>query len=369
MPYLINNHSFEIMKTDPQLHVRSFMQSMLFLGASFILLLPTSIHGFSSVSLSQCQKYIVAERQICIPTRLYVGAEVEDIDEPSEQSKSRFSRFRRKESDSKKEKSILMTFTGEHAFGTSPLEILQEKGTSLDDASILLDEFFSEQEFRSLLFPKNNATILDGKLNKKMFDIWCSEAKRLGGDEMSGPSVVKEGFSLRLQDSLDEKYQLMRISATLQLPSLQVTSESIIGVKLIISSANRQKNNPFPELQFTLLDSQVIPSGSRAAKWVFNQIMKYRDSTSSFTRLTAKKTGEKIVLTNDAKLGIGIQIPPMIAKVIPSLDVSQYEEQGSLSIQRLLEKDLEPALADFKEKFETFASEKLVKLEVIKQTT
>lgn len=353
-----------MMKKDPQLHVRSFKQSILFLGASFILFLPISIHGFSSASLSQHQKCIVVESQFFTPTRLHVGSE-KDIDDTSEKSKSRFSRFRRKGFDSKHEKSIHMTFTGEHAFDTSPLEIIKEKETSIDDAALLLDEFFSEQKYRSLLFPKNNATILDGKLNKKMFDIWCSEAKRLGGEDVLGPSVLKEGFSLRLQDSQDEKYQLMRISATLQLPSLQVTSESIIGVKLMLSSAN-QKNNPFPELQFTLLDSQVIPSGSRAAKWVFNQIMKYRDSTSSFTRLTAKKTGEKIVLTNAAKLGIGIQIPPMIAKVIPSLDVSQYEEQGSLSIQRLLEKDLEPALADFKEKFETFASEKLVKLEVVK---
>ena len=87
--------------------------------------------------------------------------------------------------------------------------------------------------------------------------------------------------------------------------------------------------------------------------------MKSRDSTSSFTQVTAKRIGEKdIAFTTDARLGINIRIPSAALKYMPSVNVHKFEEQGSKSIQKLLEKDLEPALVSFRNAFETFAAKK-----------
>mmetsp|Transcript_15351 Transcript_15351/g.22501 ORF Transcript_15351/g.22501 Transcript_15351/m.22501 type:complete len:373 (+) Transcript_15351:22-1140(+) len=258
-----------------------------------------------------------------------------------------------------------MTFLGEKRVVTSPVPMPY-------DATVL-DEFFSEDKYRNLLFPKNDATIFRGSIPQNLIDTWRKEAE-LGG--ATGPVVLtnKDG-TIELSNSSAEHQKIIKITTLLQMPSLQIRSESTIGVKLLLSDrkGNGSKSNEiFPEFQFTLLKSDLIPEGSTAAKWIFNQLIQYRDSTSSFTRVTAEilrgtddnhgggdiTRTKNIVFTTDARLETKIHIPAAVLKYLPAVNVSKYEQQGSESIQRLLEKDLEPALVGFRNAFKTFAEEK-----------
>ena len=291
---------------------------------------------------------------------LFVSAPLNVLTEekPLTKKRSRFSRFtrtraNRRESDSESSNSVLMKFTG--------TEHVETPVVTLPDDSTLLDEYFSMNEYRSLLFPDNNATMMERTITDDLFTTWCNEAKKGGA---SGPKVKaninKLGGrqTLELHDTNTEKVEIMKITAVLNMPSLEVRSESIIGVKLLLSETDQSRDS-FPELQFTLLDSKLLLEGSKTVTWIFNQLMKYRDSTSSFTRVTAETTGEnEIVFTTDARLGINIRIPSAVLKILPSVNVEKFEEQGSLSVQKLLEKDLEPALVSFRNKFETFVNEK-----------
>jgi hypothetical protein len=260
--------------------------------------------------------------------------------------KPRFTRFGiKRKQDDHDPSAIHMTFIGtKHV--TTP-------SVPLPGTAPLLDDYFSMQEYRALLFPNNNATVFDGPISDELFATWCREAE-LGG--ATGPTLKTNGGILELYNSETEKQQIMKITAVLQMPSLQIRSESIIGVKLLLSKRDKS-NDVFPELQFTLLDSQLIPDGtSVAAKWIFNQLMKYRDSTSSFTRVTAERTDERqIAFTTDARLETRIHIPSSILKFLPTVDVAKFEQTGSESIQKLLEKDLEPALLGFRNAFKTFS--------------
>jgi len=261
----------------------------------------------------------------------------------AEEGLSRFVRFGR----SKKEEddgAIHMTFAGQQNVVTDPV--------SFHGDSNVLDDYFSIDEYRQLLFPNNDATLLGRNISPELFQRWCKEAE-VGG-KGKGPivkSLPNDESKLQLHDSINEKVHLMKISAKLQMPNLQVTSETIIGVKLLLS--RREMNRDLmPELQFTLLDSKLVPEGGKTVKWIFDQIMKYRDSTSSFTQVTAKRVDkDNIVFVTDARLETRIHIPKGILKYLPSVNVEKFEEQGSASIQKLLEKDLEPALVSFARQF------------------
>mmetsp|Transcript_807 Transcript_807/g.1681 ORF Transcript_807/g.1681 Transcript_807/m.1681 type:complete len:348 (+) Transcript_807:46-1089(+) len=265
------------------------------------------------------------------------------------QPTARFTPFgrKRKQDADDDASAIHMNFIGtEHV--TTPSVPLPEDATVMDD-------YFSIEEYRALLFPKNDAKILNGPISDEMLTTWCREAELGGG---TGPSVkTNRRRKIELYDSETEKQHVMKITAALQMPSLEIRSESTIGVKILLSDKSKDS---FPEIQFTLLDSQLIPAGSSVpAKWIFNQLMKYRDSTSSFTRVTAERVDEKhIAFTTDARLETRIRLPSAVLKFLPSVNVSKFEQTGSESIQKLLEKDLEPALLDFRNAFKIFCDEK-----------
>ncbi len=284
-----------------------------------------------------------------IISKLYVSTTPIFEETPATENRSRIHKFGRRKR-AEPPNSVLMKFTG--------MKRVETPAIALPDDVAALNEYFSNPEYRALLFPDNDAKILGRTITNDMFTTWCNEAKAGGA---SGPAVkaninaMTRRKTLELYDTENEKVEVMKITASLNMPSLEVRSESTIGVKLILDD---QSN--FPELQFTLLDSQLILEGSKAAKWIFNQLMKYRDSTSSFTRVTVKKSGEKdIVFTTDARLGINIRIPSAVLKLLPStVNVEKFEEQGSQSVQKLLERDLEPALISFRDQFEACVNEK-----------
>merc|ERR1739844_860713 len=120
-----------------------------------------------------------------------------------------------------------------------------------------------------------------------------------------------------------------------------------------------EQETNMPEYQFTLLESKLIPVGPTPLVWLFNQISKYQDATSSFTRVKAIPKGwNEIQFITDARLAIRIRLPPKVLKVL-KFNVSKFEEQGSASIQKMLENDLEPALNGFCQTFQLYSMERM----------
>ena len=310
----------------------------------------------SSFSLSKPSSRISNQQM-----KMYVSDNSGPNAAPVAKKRSRLSRLQRprfgrtKKDIGSSTSGVPMVFTGERKVKTSPVSIQ-------DDVSVL-NEFFSNNEFRGLLFPDNNAKCLERTLSDDLYTKWCNEAVISGA---SGPEVKavnqNDDSVFELLNTDIEKVEMMKITALLNMPSLQIRSESIIGTKLLLGGNGRCTKN-FPELQFTLLDSQLHLEGSKAAKFIFNQIIKFLDSTSSFTRVTLESTSEGAVFTTAARLGINIRIPSL--KFLPSANVGKFEQQGSQSIQNLLEKDLEPALISFRDAYEIFAQEKIVANEIL----
>lgn len=238
--------------------------------------------------------------------------------------------------------SIQMHFAGSQKVTSVPISI-----SSKENAQIIVKDYFMQDNYRDLLFPNNNATKWETPLPIEMYRTWCDQAESNG---CTGPNVVETLFGeAQIVNTKDELASVIKISVNMHFPGLKILSESYIGVKVLAKALS------FPEYQFTLLRSDLIPEGNPAVMWTFNQIIKYRDSTSSFTRVTVEdKGGGSIVFVTDARLGTTISIPAGILQFLPMLDIEKYEKQGSNSIQKLLEKDLSPALNNFAESFRSY---------------
>ena len=288
----------------------------------------------------------------------------------------------------------MMTFIGTRHVITEPIVIPTLSSNQL------LHTFFTNDNNRNLLFPNNNAVSLNlleyltaknedsrnnynyDDNNKMLYDFdnneiinrWRKEAQ-LGGGE--GPtihditsSIIQSTSSSNYQhNNNNNKLALFKIDALLQMPGLKITSQSTIGMKLIF-------NNDYPEYQFTLLDSELIPNGPKPIVWLFNKLTKYRDSTSSFTKVRVERVTnhssihfsastssrdswhgdsmsdeETIVFVTDARLETRMHLPPKLLKVLPNVNIAKFEKQGSEAVQKLLEKELEPALYGFRDAF------------------
>ena len=162
------------------------------------------------------------------------------------------------------------------------------------------------------------------------------------------------------------KQCMFQIKAPLDFPGLKITSQSTIGMICVTSSETTTTHN-LSEYQFTLLDSKTIPQGPKPLVWLFNQISKYQDATSPFTRLKAISSHEsknEIQFVTDARLAIQIQLPAKLLRILP-ISRTKFEEQGSESIQKLLENDLEPALNGFCQGFQKYSLERELELESV----
>jgi len=269
-------------------------------------------------------------------------------DTSSHNKRPRLSRFSRRRKENKDGSSIEMRFTGRHRV-SSP--------TISDPKDVrVLDEFFAVQKNRNLLFPYNDASSSNAPPTKTQIHTWTREAE-LGG--CNGPVLDRAARYPVLRNDRSIRQTIFQISAPLQMPGLKIVSESTIGMKLLLANDD---NGVSPEYQFTLLHSKVIPQGPLPVVWLFNQLMKYRDTTSSFTRVRAETVGsnsERLAFVTEARLETSIRLPSKILKVLPNVDVRKFEEQGSEAVQKLLEKDLGPALCVFCTAYEAYAKEQL----------
>ncbi len=289
------------------------------------------------------------------------------------------------------------------------MESCERETTKTKSLTALLNEFFSNDSNRNLLFPSNNAESLNNVgeydyeeeqlISQEFVEKWATEAKLGGG---KGPTVVQIGtskdggnqplYKLVNEESVDggahfEKQSIFKIDALLQMPGLQIISESTIGMKLLLPShvppptttpenqkAGLQNDNEviiFPEYQFTLLESNLKPKGRAPVVWLFNKLTKFRDSTSSFTKVSVEKVTnnqeqeqqeqqqQQIVFVTDAKMETRMHLPSKLLKVLPNVNIAKFESQGSASVQRLLEKELGPALNGFGRAFRAVINEEI----------
>lgn len=240
---------------------------------------------------------------------------------------------------------VQMSFLGEKMVTTSPVPFTSSKD---------VQDFFIQERFRNLLFFRNDVTTVHCPTNDMMCR-WSSELKLGGGAELDNIDGSLE---------LGPNESIIRIKTNLSMPGLQIMTINTIGAKLLLeqpgvegdgASCNIHVDTGLPEYQFTLLESELVPEGAPPLVWLFNKLIRFRDTTSSFTRVRVNNAGgvdcDKVIFTTQARLETRIQIPQKSMIAIPGVDVAKFERQGSKSIQKLLEKELEPALNEFRSEF------------------
>lgn len=238
----------------------------------------------------------------------------------------------------RKDGTVNMVFTGKKTVSTEPIP--------MPDNMQALDDFFLKEEHRNLLFFRNEARNVPNPTAEQMRK-WLEEASKVGDGDFGGILTRDQN-------------QVIQMKAPLSFPGLSLLTESTIGARLLLPG-QANTNVEYPEFQFTLLDSHLTAKGPAPLVWLFNKLTKYRDSTSSFTRVRAMNAGgvncDKIVFTTEARLETRIHIPSVVLKLLP-VDVYKFEQQGSAAVQKLLEKELEPALLGFQDAYLKWISTK-----------
>jgi len=202
---------------------------------------------------------------------------------------------------------------------------------------------------RNLLFLRNEVANAPDP-SQMQIQIWSDQAKLAGGSS---------DFSTQ---SSCEYNQLLKMKASMHLPGLEIISVTTIGAKLLTSNPyDANSTGLLPEYQFTLIDSQLTPQGAAPLVWIFKQLIRYRDSTSSFTTVRAEYVDEgyagTIVFTTEARLETQIAIPQLAVRIL-SIDLEKYEKQASAAFQSFLSKELEPALFAFRDAYLDWISSK-----------
>lgn len=260
-----------------------------------------------------------------------------------------------------------MKFVGTKRVSTVPVATNSSAGhTTLVQC---MNEFFMDESKRNLLFPSNNAETLDmTQVSDELLQRWSKEA-HLGGGE--GPTTTSRNTmdgtnNSDRNDTPTTKQAVFKIDALLQMPGLKIISRSTIGMKLLLFEHN------YPEYQFTLLDSNIFPQESSTPSpviWLFNKLTQYRDTTSSFTRVRIVDDDQEENGTNhisfitDARLETRMHLPQRLLNILPNVNIGNFERQGSDAVQKLLEKELEPALNAFCDTFCIFMETKLKSIE------
>jgi len=220
------------------------------------------------------------------------------------------------------------------------LKKLSSPPASLPQSSKSLAEFFSKNEHRNLLLSKDPNNIQVTSPTKEQMDIWIVEAKASGG-------------ALPTKDD-----EVVQVETSMQFPGLKMTTTTILGTKLVLPRPEPEEGaRPpnLPEYQFTLIDSTQSVRGIPPAMWLYNKITGASSSTSSKERMTSSfttvkvnqlSTSDQISFSTDAKLEVKLDIPTIMLKILP-VSVDKIEKQGATSMQKAIEKDVEPALQRF----------------------
>jgi len=205
-----------------------------------------------------------------------------------------------------------------------------------------LREFFEISDHKNLLLSKSGDVVIIESPPQDMIKKWSVESKLMGGFDISKDNIN------------DKTCEVIQIITDVQFPGLILHIVTTHGSKLVIDS-----EDGFPEYQFTLLKTEILPEGKKPVKWLFNKLtgagrLNMKDEggkplTSSFSRFSVKETadGESMVFVSDAFLQVNLKIPGLLIGILP-MNLSKFEETGSKSLQKAIEKDIKPALERFR---------------------
>jgi len=206
-----------------------------------------------------------------------------------------------------------------------------------------INEFFELKESCSVLLKgagNNEVTPLDNP-PAIVRERWAKEAKRTGS-QPPGPD----------DDIVEVK------TAGISFPGLKVSSIAKIGTNLVLPN----DDNGSPEWQATLIMDETKPEGLRPIVWIYNKLTgaakeKTADDQTvhSLSRATAEVSGEEVVFMLEANLEVDLKIPKILLKILP-VNKEKAEKQGSEAIQKTLEKDIVPAMTNFREEYIKYLS-------------
>ena len=254
---------------------------------------------------------------------------------------------------------VQLIFKGETKLTSEPISL-----SKLNESNICLKSFFLSTENRNLLLAKSEKEILPFSKAKtsKLLKTW---------------SMQSENFPIdpNLDITSDNTCDMVEVSTPTQLPGMVLKNISTIGCKLVLPQSidvnddvDKSKSNAEmldAQYEFTLIDTAMKPEGNAPVVWLFNKLTGSNKkaenqseveepSSSSFTvvkieRSSSSTDEDEIVFTSDAKIKVRVEFPSILIRLLP-LSLEDMEIQGSQSMQKVVDKEVGPALERFRNK-------------------
>lgn len=208
--------------------------------------------------------------------------------------------------------------------------------------------FFERDENRNLLLSagkRNGPNVAQIEERDELMSMFQEESKLQGiSDEESKCGVIK----------------FLDVGSPTQFPGLSVTSINTMSSRFITN------DDGMPEYQFTLLDSTQDAKGAPPLVWLFKKLtgsgngvthagnsdVDAKKGSSSFTRVYVVPSEDDRVISFEANatLDIVVKFPSVMMKLLP-VNIEKFEEQGSASIQKVLDKSIRPSIELFVEAY------------------
>lgn len=141
----------------------------------------------------------------------------------------------------------------------------------------------------------------------------------------------------------------------IQFPGISLESISLIGSKLLIPI----QPNMFPSYEFVLIQDKRQATGLRPFVWVYekltgeeNKNREHDTAPTSLSRVTVQqiKGDEGVTFRIETFLEIRINFPAFLLKILP-VTKKKAEAQGSQGIAKVIESDIDIAMAKFRDMY------------------
>lgn len=203
-----------------------------------------------------------------------------------------------------------------------------------------INDFFSQKEKSRVLLEGSGGNLVAPIENPTSVirQRWEKEAKFMGS---APPS------------SDDNMY--MVTTTGVKFPGIKMNSIATIGTKLILSG-------DYPEYQATMAMDETKPEGLRPLVWIVNKLTGASkeksaedQTTHAFTRVSAEVSNGEVIFKAESNLMVDLKFPSFLLKILP-VSKEKAEEQGSEALLKALEKDVVPAINNFREEYIKYLS-------------
>jgi hypothetical protein len=211
-------------------------------------------------------------------------------------------------------------------------------------------DFFHQSEQRNCMISAGNIREVEEVVHPiedrdQLLSLWKSRSRELGSTEIPTSSDC-----------------ILRVTTGgIQFPGLSLTSDAFIGAKLTQSSLSSSEDD-YPVYEFTLIrDSQRV-KGFPPAVWIYEKLTgtdndktpNLRDPTTarSLSKVTVSPTqdAKSITFQVQTEIRIVVAFPSFLLKILP-VSKEKAEEQGSASIGKSIEKDLQSAMETLRQQY------------------